>query len=1428
MTANENEGLGRKTRALRGALLSSVVFGVFIPLNSCGESDTGSNKNDAGSPRKMAALGEAPALTAAGRTGEGLSGQPSLARNQKQAGSLKEEHPFALILGAVGDQPAGEIKSRIKSFSPPIAVASRVENTAMRKPAGAIKPAQIALLQGQDEPVLGDPLSTGPLPNNQMAALDSPTLLARGGGVLSLGLPQETLPIIGSIAPSSAVDLSETLLPVAASFVAPRVVIEALSAEREATGANKSEREDVIGAFVGAHSSSALAEEQLSGAGLSQNRLASENQAQTGDLASSVLALTSDDLGSASIATNASQTSIFAPDHAPNSSGNSDFGLTAITGLAIEATGIFTAKARPSTRKTDPEPQNAQLVAPTIAPSGEPLLIGAVGGVGGEDIGTGQATPKTTTDARPILPLPTFEQGGLTSAPEAATDLALAPVQVQPMNEFRPMNGFSAEPSGLFPKDGAVQTVLPAVEVDHLTPIAGEALTRQDVGASFVAKAAGVDALIGEAKVGGAGAGAGAPSLAIAQPDLGLGSDLSPTAGQVSPIAATAQGSQLAQGPNLQDFMPAASAPVLSYDDELILEVRVPNISTRDTMIAYGTRQGIYLPLGELARYLDLAIVVSNEGTYASGWFLSEDRTLMIDLQQMTLTKNGQEEPLAPADVVDFEGEMYVRSDVYSDLLPITIEPNLRNQSILITTLEPFPFEERMAREAARLQLESRGERRAERRWPREETPWSAFSIPSGDLELRAESDSALGSRLESDLYLAGDIAFLSAEAFLSGTTRDGLTSARLGLGRRDPDAELLGPLKASEFQIGDVGGLSMPIGLRGTSGRGVSITNTPLETVSVFDTVDLRGQLPEGYEVELFRNDILVGSTRDSVNGQYEFLQTRVEYGLNVFRLIFHGPQGQQREETRQISVGSGRLPKGKFVYQLGVAQKDVNLLGVRTPDFVAQQDYRSWRGNGQLSYGLTSQITGTLAGAWFDSDDGEHWITSAGLRTAIGKIAIKADLAMADRGAGAAGIGINAQLFGSAATLTHYEYKGDFVDEIRSFGSDYLNRATELDLNANLRLGALGQAVIPISIRARRVEFTDGRSQLRAGLRGSYRSSGLLFSNALEYSKNVSSGGFSRSELNGNFDLASLNSSQFKMRVGLGYQIVPNISFDLATVELDYALDRKTLVHGSLGYGFKSSDTQFGLSAVREFDNFTLALDGSYAPKQNAYSVALRLGFSFGRNPQNTRLFMGPPGYASGGAIAVRAFRDLNGNLDYDEGDEVLPDITFSSAHQIAETDDNGQAILGGLGSGNRVSIRVDTSSLPDIFMAPVSGGIEIVPRPGRIHSSDFAIVGLSEIEGVAKFENDGRNRGVSGVRLELVNKDGEKKSLLRTEADGYFFFEEVFPGDYQIMLDEEQSERLNICLSAPVIVAIGPLSDIVTRNFSIISCKDASQEE
>lgn len=868
-------------------------------------------------------------------------------------------------------------------------------------------------------------------------------------------------------------------------------------------------------------------------------------------------------------------------------------------------------------------------------------------------------------------------------------------------------------------------------------------------------------------------------------------------------------------------FSGTAGTPLLSYQDELILELQVDNFDQTDTIIAYGTRGGLYLPLGAILRILDLAVTVTDEGRYAHGWILSEDRTLTIDLRSGEIVAGGKTIRIDNTLVASLDGEMYLRMDQFAQLFPVEVTADLRAQSVKIKTLETFPFAARREREKQREKLALRDAANGDRaEFDRFELPYRALSFPAADVELRAASDNIFGPRLEGDILLAGDVAYLSAEAYLSGDTKNGLVASLIKAGRMDPDAELLGPLKATAFALGDINSAGMALGLRSISGRGLTLTNAPSQATSVFDRVDLRGILPDGYEVELYRNDILVGSTRDAVNGQYEFLRIPVDFGLNVFRLVFFGPQGQRSETVQRISVGDGRVAKGKLVYAMDVAQRDENLLGVRPPNYVPTSETGNWRASAQLSYGLTSGLTGLLGGAFVQALDRDRWMASTGLRTSIAGLAVKADAGFAEGNAMALGLGVGGRFGQTAITASHTEYSGEFLDETKTAGQQFLRRATEIDINTNLGFGDDGFA-LPVSVRLRNYLDVDGRNTLFGGMRASTRLSGLLVSNTLEYARTTGAQIEANDQLYGNFDLATLSRNSTRARVSLGYQLMPETNFTNVALEIDHALDEKTSIRGVAGYDFVSDSPRFGISGVREFERFNLALDGNYSFADKSYYAGLRIGFSLGRDPLRGRMFVARPGLASSGGATLRAFRDLDGNGTFGSGDEPMPDVDFIAYNQTGTTDAKGVSRLTGLGAGRAISLQMDTTTLPDIDSAPAFPGLEVVPRAGRIHAIDYPVVALSEVEGMARFVEAGAERGVSGVRLQLVNAKGEVVAFARTELDGYYFFERIAPGSYRLQIDPEQLERLQLCPVTSDAVFVGHISEVVSRDLSVSSC-------
>ncbi len=154
---------------------------------------------------------------------------------------------------------------------------------------------------------------------------------------------------------------------------------------------------------------------------------------------------------------------------------------------------------------------------------------------------------------------------------------------------------------------------------------------------------------------------------------------------------------------------------------------------------------------------------------------------------------------------------------------------------------------------------------------------------------------------------------------YLAGSDTGALDEFRLMLGRKDPEAQLLGPLQATEFAFGDINlpGITL-LDRAQAPGKGALISNHPLSQQNQFDSHSFRGNLPPGWDVELYHNDSLLAFQQSRADGQYNFDDVPLLYGMNYFKLIFYGPFGERRQEEHRFMLGQSLTPPGQFNYRL------------------------------------------------------------------------------------------------------------------------------------------------------------------------------------------------------------------------------------------------------------------------------------------------------------------------------------------------------------------------------------------------------------------------------------------------------------------------------------------------------------------------------
>ena len=837
----------------------------------------------------------------------------------------------------------------------------------------------------------------------------------------------------------------------------------------------------------------------------------------------------------------------------------------------------------------------------------------------------------------------------------------------------------------------------------------------------------------------------------------------------------------------------------------LLLQVQLDDLNLTDGMAAYGIPEDPQLPVGELSRLLELDVDVRPSDGRITGNIGESRRALTVDLTTNTARIGPVQIALAPDDVVVEPGDIFVRASVLSKLLPLTFQVDPRALQMKLHATEVLPLQGRLQR-LARLRQGVGG--RPATPVMRVDEPYHLISPPSFDVILGVGAQNlAPRTQTQYDVRVGADLLDAGLQAEFGSDQTGRLTTGRVLLEKRSLDGDLLGPLHARQVDLGDVYTPALAIGPRSLGGRGMALSTVPLDQTNVFNRIDLRGQLPVGDDVELYVNDVLQGTQNQAANGQYEFLAVPLVSGVNVVRIVFYGPHGERREETRVVNAGGGLLKPGQFTLEFGAVDQDQPLLHIDQADpFVVDHFTGKARTVLNLNYGVTSLLTASLGGAVYTDQLGvERQLVDGGLRTSIAGFASELDIAADDRGGEGASIDIAGRIFGTNTVLRHSEYRGGLLDENNTEAdiARPLQRRTELDLDRNVILG--GQP-IPLSVRALRDVYEDGGSAWITQVRGSASLGSILYSNGLEYDHTVLPAGQTADLLKGFVSVSTFRNYQWQVRGTLDYNLVPDVQATAFDITADRTLsDRWSLRLGATAQFLTPTDVGVLVGTTTKTKFGDLTLTGQYDTNSN-WRFGAQMNFGIGYDPQKgyevTR-----PGPGSGGSVAFHAFIDANGNGVYDPGEKQVANVTLEGGSQKVRTDADGRAYLSGFGAAPTARLLVGIAEIDDQQVKTPPTVIEFSPRPGGVTEIEYPMRPTGEVMVSVKLRRPDKTLvGLSATRVRLVDSKGVAVEAV-TEFDGGASFIDLPAATYHLELDKEQAARLHLRLTAPVTVTIKP---------------------
>ncbi|MEQ8196029.1 MAG: hypothetical protein RIB59_16230, partial [Rhodospirillales bacterium] len=377
----------------------------------------------------------------------------------------------------------------------------------------------------------------------------------------------------------------------------------------------------------------------------------------------------------------------------------------------------------------------------------------------------------------------------------------------------------------------------------------------------------------------------------------------------------------------------AKKKTIRKEEELLILQLQLGSYVISDSFFGFLNGGSLIVPLGELARLLDFAISVDTGNARAAGWYIKENNLFSLDLAANMLIIKGERVKFDPAMIELHKNDIFVDVRQLAKWFPIDIQYDAANLMVVLTSREPLPIERKTARERQReIVINQREKQKAVTDATRKELPDQWLGWPLADVytefSYRNDSSGQAERKTRYNVLMSGDVAKLNAEVFLGGDNEDRLSQARIKFRRMDPDGGMFGPLKATEFQFGDIFTPQTSLVSNTQIGRGAVISNMPLDRPSEFDRITLDGDLPVGWEVELYRNEVLLDFRVDQSSGRYSFQNVPLLFGVNILRLVFYGPQGQVREEVKQLLVGPGQIKPGEHQFRMAFNQQDQQLL--------------------------------------------------------------------------------------------------------------------------------------------------------------------------------------------------------------------------------------------------------------------------------------------------------------------------------------------------------------------------------------------------------------------------------------------------------------------------------------------------------------------
>ncbi len=822
-----------------------------------------------------------------------------------------------------------------------------------------------------------------------------------------------------------------------------------------------------------------------------------------------------------------------------------------------------------------------------------------------------------------------------------------------------------------------------------------------------------------------------------------------------------------------------------SEEQLLILETFVGNTPRADAILAYMTDDNskLLLSLTGFVDAIGIDIEVNPEQGVGQGSLFNNKGKFHLQFPFKHVSIGKEQLPLANGDAELHFDDIYVSAKTLEKWFDVDINLNSSEMRIFINPVNALPFQEKVARmKLWERTLANRKIQTNRTEPPRQDIPYQFVAKPTVRADASTSFQNVNNKKTSNNtlnLISRGDLLFMSSQSTLSLLKKTDekveVDSFDIVLSRQDNTGNLLGPLKATSIQLGDINTTSVPL-ISGTRiGRGMEVTNEPSGFVRDPDNLTIQGFAPPGWDVEIFQDERLLAFQTIDNTGRYEFNTIPLRTGLNIFRIIKHGPNGELSEGVRRFFLGPGMIKQGEFIYSLTAIESNKPLIGIGNN---ADQIDRGEAFQTTFNYGLNQNVS--LTGSLYDGplNTLNTQAASLGARVSLFETYIQLDGMMEANGGKIASVTARRNIANTLQLLVGGVNSSGFSSDTRTEKSELFAR-----LDKSITLGTLNPIGFSLEYK-RKVSNNNQRPITIFRNRINTFVERITISNEIEIedkgagtSKNLLGDFLIRRNIKNGFirgkalyshknSTTQIDAINLRGQVDFGNNLTytGEVNKELSTI------NKETRITNSLNWNW---------GAVR------VGINGQFSDEGDV-RLGLNLGTTF-TPEQNGFKAVSNPAAAGEGTVLARVFVDANEDNIYQNSEKVLPGVTVrnQTKNSNAETDMVGIASLTKMAPfrANHVSLEQDT--LPDFYLKPANKVVNIIARPGVIGTVDIPVHQLGEIAGTISLVRGNKTVTAKGVPIILVDKDNNKIGQVRSEFDGFFVFPSLKMGTYTIII-------------------------------------------